>query len=219
MKKHFLTGFAIFLPAILTLAIVAFLVNLLTNPFVNAIEELFNYYQVSGAKPWSFNNNLFLLLLVRLFILFIIFAFIILIGFLTQTFLMFSLINMTDKLMQYIPVFNKVYTSLQEVTRSLFSSKGSSFKQVVLVPYPNETSLSIGFITTDITSSSNNPQLQDKIPVFVPGTPNPTFGFILFFSKDQVIYSNMKIEEAFKFLVSCGIMLSPAPGNLDETKA
>ena len=78
---------------------------------------------------------------------------------------------------------------------------------MVFVPIPHSTSLTIGFLTTDTISQSNNPRLKDRIPVFVPGTPNPTFGFILMYPKEQVTYIDMKVEEAFKVLVSCGIML------------
>ncbi len=217
MKKYFLTGLALLLPALLTLAIVAFLVNLLTDPFINALEGTLNYYQMGGNQPYSLAKNTALQLVIRFFTLGLIFLFIILIGFLTRTFFVYSLLSMADNLIHRIPIINRVYKTIQEVTHTLFSSKNSSFKQVVLVPYPNESSLSIGFATA-VASESNEPKLKDKIPIFVPGTPNPTFGFILLFSKDQVIYIDMKVEEAFKLLVSCGIMLPPVQGMSDENK-
>lgn len=219
MKKNFLTGLALFLPAILTLSIVAFLVNLLTDPFISLIEGLLNYYQIEGYQTWSLGKSTTLLLLVRFIVLVVIFLFILLIGFLTQTFFVYSLFSMTDKLIHRIPFINKIYQTMQEVIHTLFSSTSSSFKQVVLVPYPNESSLSIGFTTADITNGSNEPKIKDKLPVFVPGTPNPTFGFILLFPRDRIIYSDMKVEEAFKLLVSCGIMMPPFKGKTDETKA
>lgn len=204
MKKNFLTGLALLLPAILTLLIVIFFINLLTNPFINMVES-------AVGQGGAFDSSPVLKLMIRLIILLLIFLFIILIGFLTQTLFVYSLINMTDKFIHRIPVVNKIYKSLQEVIQTLFSTNGSTFKQVVLVPYPHEDSLSIGFITTDITSASNEPKLKDKVSVFVPGTPNPTFGFILMYPKDQVILTSMKVEEAFKLLVSCGIMLPIPP--------
>lgn len=216
IKKLFLTGLALLLPAILTLFIVAFLVNLLTDPFVSAIEGILNYYRVQGSPAWSLNQSAALLFIIRLFILFAIFLFVILVGFLTRTFFMYSIFKMTDNLIHRIPIINKVYKTIQEVIHTLFSAKGTSFKQVVLVPYPNENALSLGFITSDTTSKSNEPRLKDKISVFVPGTPNPTFGFILMYPKHKVIYIDMKVEEAFKLIVSCGIML---PGKTNETKA
>lgn len=215
MKKYFLTGLALFLPAILTLVIVGFFVNLLTDPFINATEGIFNYYQVEGYQKWSLHKNTGLLFISRIFILIFVFFFIILVGFFTRTFFLYSILIWTDKFIHRIPIVNKIYKSIQEVIQTLFSSKSSSFKQVVLVPYPSENTMSIGFVTTDTTSSSNEPKIKEKIAVFVPGTPNPTFGFILLFPKNQVINIDMKVEEAFKLLVSCGIML---PNTTQESK-
>lgn len=215
MKKHFLTGLAILLPAILTLVIVIFLVNLFTDPFINGIEGVHNTFSL---EPLNLTKSTGTLLKIRFIILIFIFFFIILIGFLTQTLFMYSFISITDDLIKRIPFINKVYKALQDVIQTLFSSNGSSFKQVVLVPYPNENSLSIGFLTTDTISQSNDFRLKDKVPVFVPGTPNPTFGFILIFPRDQVVKINMKVEEAFKVLVSCGIMLPNVPGIPHEPK-
>lgn len=217
MKKYFLTGLALLLPAVLTLTIVVFFVNLLTDPFINWIEGIHNYY-APQEQALSLTKSKALLIIIRLIILIVIFLFIIFIGFLTSTFFMYSLFNLTDRLIHRIPIINRVYKAIQEVIHTLFSSKGTSFKQVVLVPYPNESSLSIGFITADTTSRSNDPKIKDKVPVFVPGTPNPTFGFILLFPNDRVLYINMKVEEAFKLLVSCGIMLPTATGTIDDQK-
>jgi len=205
MKKYFLTGLAILLPAILTIAIVAFVVNLLTDPFISLVEEIFNYNHMTN---WNLNQGSGLLLLIRFFILIIVVLFIILIGFLTRTFFMYTILSMADNLIHRIPFVNKIYKSIQDVIHTLFSSKNTSFKQVVLVPYPNHACMSIGFLTAEVLSDTKEPRLKGKIPVFVPGAPNPTFGFILLFPHDQVKRIDMKVDEAFKLLVSCGIMLS-----------
>lgn len=210
MKRYFITGLALLLPAVLTLVIVGFLVNLLTDPFVNLIEGIIN--QIPGGQNWSLNKSPFLRLTVRLLVLFTIFLFIIFIGFLTRSFFMHTLFTFTDRLIHRIPGINKVYKAIQEVIHTLFSAESSSFKQVVLVPYPFSGSLSLGFTTTNVVSKSEHPKIRGKIPVFVPGTPNPTFGFILLFPQEEVIFIDMKVEEAFKLLVSCGIMLPPTSG-------
>lgn len=106
---------------------------------------------------------------------------------------------MGDKLIKKIPVINKIYKAIQDVINTIFSSKSSSFKQVVLVPYPNESSLSVGFITSTENLSQNiDSELNQKVAVFVAGAPNPTVGFILLYPKDEIIYINMKVEEAFR---------------------
>lgn len=215
MKRHFLTGLVIFLPAVFTIAIVAFLVNLFTDPFINSFEGLLNYYQIQGPLA----KDATLLFVVRLLVLILIVLFIILIGFLTRTFFMYSFFSMTDRLIHRIPIVNRIYKTMQEVIHTLFSAQGTSFKQVVLVPYPHDKACSIGFIVADVAGTSNEPKIQNKLSVFVPGTPNPTFGFILMFPKEQVVFTPMKVEEAFKLLVSCGIMMPNQPENPDRSNA
>jgi uncharacterized membrane protein len=210
MRKNFLTGLILLLPAILTLIILGFVVNLLTDPFVNILQGTLNF-------NISLHNNSALLLLIRIFIMIAIFFFTIFVGYITQTFFTYSFIRLVDELFKRIPIINTIYKSIKDVIDTLFSAKGSSFKQVVLVPYPNETSLSVGFITsTNDISTDDDPRLKDRIPVFVAGAPNPTVGFILIYPKDQVIYINMKVEEAFKLLVSCGIMMPATLGTSHE---
>lgn len=211
IKKYFLPGLAILLPAMLTFVIIVFFVNLLTNPFINGIEGIYNIFSTDDL---NLSKSAGTLVKVRLLILIFIFLFIILIGFLTQTIFMYSALKMADDLIKRIPFINKVYKSIQDVIKTLFSSNGTSFKQVVLVPYPHANSLAIGFLTADTLSQSNDPRLKDKIPVFVPGTPNPTFGFILMYPKEQVTLIDMKVDEAFKVLVSCGIMIPNTPKGL-----
>lgn len=215
MKKHFLTGLALLLPVVLTLAIVVFLVNLLTDPFVNAIEGVINYNSVNHPS-WNINQSTGLLLIIRLLILGMIFLFILLIGFLTRSFFMYSMMRMADQMIHRIPFINRIYKSIQDVIQTLFSSKSTTFKQVVLVPYPNEGSVCLGFITSDTTHDSNNLKIRDKVPVFIAGAFNPTFGFIFMFPRDQVTYIDMKVDEAFKVLVSCGIMLPSVQGKIDD---
>ncbi|MBS4166652.1 MULTISPECIES: DUF502 domain-containing protein [unclassified Neochlamydia] len=218
MKKYFLTGLALLLPVIFTLAIVAFIVNLLTDPFIHLLKEVFHYYQPADDYLWNLDKTLGLLIIIRLFILIMVVIFIIFIGFLTRTFFMYSLLSFTDNLIRHIPIINKVYKSLQDVIHPLFSSTSSSFKQVVLVPYPHENSLSIGFLTSNTLKETSESKLKGKIAIFVPGTPNPTFGFILMFPPDKVRLIDMKVEDAFKLLVSCGIMLPSMPGVSDHAK-
>jgi uncharacterized membrane protein len=221
MRKYFTTGLVILLPIILTILIVTFLVNFLTKPFLGMTEHAINY---------SFDSS-FLFLehpgiiagLSKLLILCVLISFILLIGLLGKLFLIDYLFRLGDKIIHNLPFVNKVYKACQDVVHSLFSSKSNSFSQVVFVPFPSQHALSIGLVTKDIISihSHSHPHRSDLIPVFVPGTPNPTVGFLLMFKKEQLIFVNMKVEEAMKFIVSCGIVMSdftviPTPTNQAE---
>lgn len=191
MKNNFLTGLVILLPIALTFWILSFLVNLLTNPFAGLVESLFNYYQLQRSWTPFVTKGLILAVLIGL---------VFIAGVIGRFLFLNPLFKLGDRLLHRIPLVNKVYKASQDVVHSLFSEEKTSFSQVVLVPFPNGRSLSIGLISGKESPSG------EKISVFVPGTPNPTMGFMLLFHKEQLIPLNIKVDEALKFVVSCGVI-------------
>lgn len=191
MKNNFLTGLVILLPIALTFWILALLVNILTNPFTGLVDSLFAYYHVNPA--WTPFVSKLLILAVLLGLVF-------LAGLIGRFLFLNPLFKFGDRLLHRVPLVNKVYKASQDVVHSLFSEDKASFSEVVLAPFPNERSLSIGLIS----SKKDNPTGQ--VSVFVPGTPNPTMGFMLLFQQDQLIPLDIKVDEALKFVVSCGVI-------------
>lgn len=191
MKNNFLTGLAILLPIALTFWILALLVNLLTNPFTGLVDGIFHYYNLQTSwTPY----------ITKLLILAVLIALVFLAGLLGRFLFLNPLFKFGDRLLHRLPLVNKVYKASQDVVHSLFSEEKTSFSQVVLVPFPNARSLSIGLI------SAKGEATPEKVSVFVPGTPNPTMGFMLLFRKDQLIPIDIKVDEALKFVVSCGVI-------------
>lgn len=198
MKNNFLTGLAILLPIALTFWILNLIVNLLTAPFIGLMEGIFNYYHVAHEHFWIH-------FLSKLLVLVTLVALVFLAGLFARLLFLVPLFKLGDQLLHKVPLFNKVYKAAQDVVHSLFSEEKTSFSQVVLVPFPNSKGLSIGLI-----SSKNHPT-KHKVSVFVPGTPNPTMGFMLLFREDQIIPLDLKVDEALKFVVSCGV-ITPKKG-------
>ncbi len=206
MKKSFLTGIAILLPVVLTLIIVMFFVNLLTKPFVEFVHDIF-------AKTGLLNNSFFILssdqmiyLLSKILILaFLIFS-TLMIGFFTQHLFANYFFESFDKIIHKIPVINKIYISLQEVMHTLFKSEKTSFSQVALVPFPKEDTYCIGFVTKDLLPEGTDTEHLGLISVYVPGTPNPMMGFNFLYQREQLIFIDMKVDDALKFVISCGVM-------------
>lgn len=206
MKKHFLTGLAILLPIVLTILIVGFIVNILTQPFLGIINRVLDYSNLAGKSFLFLSAAQVFTLFSKIVILFSLIALTVLVGFLGRLFIVNTFIRVGDYLIQKIPVINKIYKALQDVIHSVFNSKKSNFSQVVLVPFPNEKSYSLGLITNEQSVDKSDLCTEEMVSVFVPGTPNPTMGFMLLFKKNQVVLVDMKIEDALKFLVSCGAM-------------
>lgn len=216
MTKSFKTGLAILLPITFTLLIVSALINFLTQPFLHSTQMWLtdHLFQVPffWISPVTLNT-----FISKILILFCLMAFTLLIGLIGKLFLMNYFLRLGDSLFSHVPVVNKIYKACQDVVYSLFSSSSKSFSQVVLVPYPHAGHLTLGLVTQNRVRIGEQ---MDLVPVFIPGTPNPTVGFILMFKKEQLFYVDMTVEAAMKCIVSCGVVVSDFtivnPPNNDE---
>ncbi len=215
IKKHLLTGIILLLPAAITLSVVNFIVKLLTHPFEGFAKALLSHCTPDHMKYLLSSSDEFLHYTVLLLILLIVFFTTILIGILTRWFLMRSILKVIDRIFEKIPFINKIYSATQDVVQSIFTTQTTSFKRVVLAPFPNSSILSIGFVTREHSPNDDNTPSTPSVSVFIPGTPNPTMGFILIFKSDQLIFLDMKVDEALKYIMSCGVML-PNPTALKK---
>jgi uncharacterized membrane protein len=94
------------------------------------------------------------------------------------------------------------------MTHSFFQSNTSSFKQVVLIPFPHPRSYCLGIITADAPSTCQGN--EELVSLFIPTTPNPMTGFLTMAPKKNLIYLDMKGDEALKYIISCAVILPSA---------
>lgn len=209
MKKYFLAGLVILLPLALTLIVVLFVFNLLTKPFVEILHSIFNYYGVLQNGFLFFNDTQVRQAISQIIIFILLFLFTAFIGALGRWYFTHSLIKMWDYVFHRIPIIRSVYKTCQEVINTIFATKTKSFKQVVMVPFPDEKSHSIGLVTQENIPNLTNKSSNNLTAVFVPTTPNPTSGFLMMFQEKDLIHLDMTIEDAFKYIISCGVIPSP----------
>ncbi|ANH78299.1 DUF502 domain-containing protein [Candidatus Chlamydia sanziniae] len=209
MKKHFITGLIILLPLAITVAIVGMIINFLTQPFVGLASGFFE--KISFYSK----HRTFLKFVLQIILLFGLFFATVLLGFLTRLMIFKSLLSIYDKILHRIPIIKTVYKAAQQVMTTIFGSKSGSFKQVVMVPFPNYHTQCIGLVAGDApTACCNQPSEDDTlITVFIPTTPNPTSGFLTLFKKSDITFVDMKIEDAFKYIISCGVLSTPSTPN------
>jgi len=117
-----------------------------------------------------------------------------------------------------IPLVNRIYKAVQQISNALLSGRQEIFKNAVLIEYPREGIYSIG-----ITTSEAAPHVQDLVAdtlvsVFIPTTPNPTSGFLLFVPKKDVIVLEISVENALKLIISAGTVSNPDEDNAFSTK-
>lgn len=202
MKKYFFTGLVILLPLVVTIWIVNFLVNILTKPFLGFVSS------VLQNVPYLSNPQV-LLYTSKILIIITLFLFTILLGMITRWFLFHSLLNLGDKILHRIPLVNKVYKTSQDIIKTLFASDKKSFKQVVMVPFPKSDTYVIGLVSNDSPDICSQAVKDDLVSVLIPTTPNPTTGFLLMYPRRDLVYIDMKTEDAVKYIVSCGVIIPP----------
>jgi uncharacterized membrane protein len=112
-----------------------------------------------------------------------------------------------ESLVRRIPVVGPVYGGAKTFSETVLTDKGKSFKQVVIVEFPRKGVYSIGFITAHELEEAQAKTAQVVTCVFVPTTPNPTTGFIILVPKDEVTYMDMSVDEAFKMLLTLGVVV------------
>lgn len=206
MKKYFITGFVTLLPLVLTAMIALFVVNILTKPFQGLIEGILHYSRIFNDGFFIFNNQQVVRFFSQILALAFFFAAVFLVGFLGSRFILNYFFGLVDQLFHQIPLINRIYKACKDVVTNLFQTQKKGFGQVVLVPFPYQGLLVLGFVTDDVHFSLKG-NSDNLVSVFIPATPNPTMGFILLYKKEEVMKIDMKPEEAFKSLISCGAML------------
>jgi uncharacterized membrane protein len=127
-------------------------------------------------------------------------------GLLTRNFVGKQVVRGWELLLTHIPVVNSIYSSVKQVSDTLFSSSGNAFRKAVLVQYPREGSWTIAFLTGVPGGDVKNHLSGDYISVYVPTTPNPTSGFFLMMPRADAIELDMSVDEALKYIVSMGVV-------------
>ncbi len=204
MKKYFFTGFITLLPIALTLIIAVWLFDLFTTPLVGIMEALIRAYE----KKWSLsleNHASLVVFLSRVLAFILLLILIFLLGVLGRKFLIDFFLRLTDRLFSHIPLVRTIYRLSNEITKAVFSENKKTFKETVLVPFPHNQAHAIGFLTGESPSVFKE-KTQTDFAIFVPTAPHPMSGFVLLTPKKIVIPVDVSVEDAFKFIISCGVI-------------
>jgi len=207
IKANFVTGLVILLPLVLTLAILGFIVNFLTKPFVGLVSHALSHVIDPDTKILLIPQDTFILYASKILILCALVLVTLTIGLLTRLFFARSLISIGDKLLHKIPLVKTVYKTTQDVIKTIFVSDKNSFKQVVMVPFPKDGMYMLGLIVRESPKICSEACGEELISVLVPTTPNPTTGFLIMAKKKDLKFLDLKPEDAIKYVVSCGVIV------------
>jgi len=205
MKRYFFTGFITLLPVVLTIIIVKWLFDLFTAPLAGLTEWLIIHYESELGLSLK-NHDAMVLFLSKIFAFIFLVILILFLGFLGQKFLSNYFTHFMDRLFSRIPIVKTVYRLSRDVTKAIFSDSQKAFKSTVLVPFPHNESLAIGFVTGEAPASLKEESPLTELAVFVPTAPHPMSGFILLMPKNIALPVDVSVEDAFKFLISAGVL-------------
>jgi uncharacterized membrane protein len=114
------------------------------------------------------------------------------------------------RLVSKIPIVKSIYSSVKQVSDTLFSTSGNAFREAVLVEYPRAGAWTIAFVTGKPGGEAAAHLSGDYLSIYVPTTPNPTSGFFLMVPRSDVIELRMSVDEALKYVISMGVVAPPA---------
>ena len=197
LRKYLIAGLLVWLPLAATVVILKLVIDLLDKiililPVGYRPESLFGF-SIPG------------------FGLFIAVCILLLTGMLAANLLGRELVILWERTLNRIPVVRSIYNAVKQISFTLLSSKGRSFRKVVMAEYPRKGIWSIGFLSNDHVDMDVNSLQDDMLAVFLPTTPNPTSGFILLFPRQDVVELDMTVEEGFKFIISIGVVVPDGP--------
>jgi len=189
LRKYFISGIVVFLPLAMTVFLFVWIISL--------ADGLLGRF----LKPY-FAENYFRGLSIMIFV-----SLIVLIGFFVTNFIGQRIFQWYERLLLRLPFFKQVYPAIKEMAIFLFSrDQLKSFKQVVLVEYPRKGIYVMGFLTNDASSKICELTKKDLCNVFISSSPSPLTGFTIVISRKEIVYTDIKIEEAFKFILSGGVV-------------
>jgi uncharacterized membrane protein len=139
-------------------------------------------------------------------------------GLLTANIFGEKLLLLGEKIVEKIPVVRGLYSGAKQVVTAVLDANVNVFRKVVLVEFPRREIYAIGLITADSKGEIQAKTGGDVVNVFVPTTPNPTSGFLIFVPREQTIPLAMTVEDAVKFVLSGGILVPPYPGRHEQPR-
>ncbi len=204
MKQRFLTGLIIILPVTITVWVISFLVRLCTKPFETAAAAILEKFNLFQTGWWIFSEEQVVHAATTIFILISLVVVLFVIGYIGQWVFFHVVIKWIDRMMLQVPLVNKVYRACREFTDVLFSPKSTSFSQVVWSPFPTPQQGAIGLVTNEVLLPMPNGEKRPFTAVLIPGTPNPTVGFLIMCPKETITPTPLGIDTAMKWVISCG---------------
>lgn len=197
MRKYFITGLLIWIPLVITIWVLKLIVDTLDQSLLLLPEE----WRTESFLGIHVPGLGVILTLVIVFVT----------GVFATNFFGARLVHLWHEILHRIPVVNSIYSSVKQISDTLFSSTGQAFRKALLVQWPREGMWTIAFLTGAPGGDVVNHLPGDYVSVYVPTTPNPTGGYFVMVPRQDVIELSMSVDAALKYIISMGVV-SPGAG-------
>jgi uncharacterized membrane protein len=198
MKKYFITGLLIWIPLVITIWVLKLVVDVLDQSLLllpaRAQTENWLGIHVPGLGAIL---TLVIVLLTGIF---------------ATNFFGAQLVRLWHRVLHQIPVVNSIYSSVKQISDTLFSSSGQAFRKALLVQWPHPGMWTIAFLTGTPSGEVARSIPADCVSVYVPTTPNPTGGYFVIVPRKDVVELEMTVDEALKYIISMGVVPPARPG-------
>lgn len=201
IRAYFLTGVLVSAPLAITFGLAWWFIEFVDSKVIPLIPAHYNpeSYLPIGYEDYGIPG----------FGLLVIIVFITLVGWFTTNFAGRALIKLYERILGRIPAVRSIYSAVKQILETVLANQSNAFRQAVLLEYPRRGMWAIGFITGKTTGEVQNLTEDKVINIFLPTTPNPTSGFLLFVPRRDVVILDMTVEEAIKMVMSGGIVTPP----------
>jgi uncharacterized membrane protein len=204
IRKYLVTGVFVWVPLVVTAAVVSWAIGLLQGIFTNVVDA------IAAFLPSAWSDDFVQVKKIPGLGVAMVVLLLFTTGMMAANLLGQWFIRVLDGALSHIPIVKTVYGSVKQVSDTLFSSNGQAFRKALLIQYPRAGSWTVAFQTGAPTGQVAALLPEECISVYVPTTPNPTSGFFLMLKKTEVIELDMSVDEALKYIISMGVIAPEA---------
>ena len=202
LEKNLFAGIIVILPITVTIFIIRFFVVSLNSIMLNPLAIRLKPYLLQEEQR---------LFLAKVVVFIAALLIIIFIGIMTRIIIVRKTFSFFEKFLYKLPMVNKIYGAIKEISKAFLGNKKSGFKKVVLVEYPRKGIYTIGFVTSEsMIAFSVSEDSRDLVSIYIPTTPNPTSGLFIMVPRGDVKALDMSVEEALKVVISAGAIAPPS---------
>ena len=195
LRNNFLTGLAVIIPVFITTYLIWSTIGIVDGWVLPLIPEKYAIDKFIGIDVKGIGVIIFLL-------------FTVFIGSLTKGYFGRTILKSAESLVDRMPVVRSIYNGIKQIAETVFSQSNNSFERACLVEYPRKGIWAVAFVSTKTKGEVSEKIGKNKelFSIFLPTTPNPTSGFLLFLPEKDIIFLDMSVEDAAKLVISAGLV-------------